>query len=138
MGYFSSAVSVTASYLPAQVTETFNQARAFTTVTVPRASSSPSSSSPDDVALASASASSSALPSPPLRSPLLASSSFPHQVALASVGRGRVRVLLATNDGYLYIYDLPGERAVNKPYFRNIYFILFISSCQAPKAASAC
>ena len=34
-GYFSKALSTTASYLPAQVTDTFNQTRAIATVSVP-------------------------------------------------------------------------------------------------------
>ncbi|XP_023328366.1 WD repeat domain phosphoinositide-interacting protein 2 [Eurytemora carolleeae] len=37
MGYLSKAVSVSASYLPTQVTDTLNQFRAFATVTVPSA-----------------------------------------------------------------------------------------------------
>jgi len=37
MGYFSKAVTASASYLPAQVTDTLNQSRAFATVTVPSA-----------------------------------------------------------------------------------------------------
>ncbi|QQP37969.1 WD repeat domain phosphoinositide-interacting protein 2, partial [Caligus rogercresseyi] len=39
MGYLSKAVSASASYLPAQVTDTFNQSRAFATVTLPATSS---------------------------------------------------------------------------------------------------
>ena len=37
MGYLSKAVTASASYLPAQVTDTLNQSRAFATVTVPSA-----------------------------------------------------------------------------------------------------
>ena len=37
MGYSSKAVTASASYLPAQVTDTLNQSRAFATVTVPSA-----------------------------------------------------------------------------------------------------
>ena len=44
---------------------------------------------------------------------------FPNQVALATIGR-KMRVLLATSDGYLYIYDLPGGRKA--PYLNDSFF----------------
>merc|ERR1712088_211712 len=72
MGYLSKAVSTTASYLPAQVTDTLNQTRAVATVTVPN-------------------------------SPVIA----PNTVAIANISR-QTRLLLASSDGYLYIYNLPG------------------------------
>ena len=74
MGYLSKAVSTTASYLPAQVTDTLNQTRAVATLTVPN-------------------------------SPVIA----PNTVAIANISR-QTRLLLASSDGYLYIYNLPGER----------------------------
>lgn len=76
MGYLSKAVSTTASYLPAQVTDTLNQTRAVATVTVPN-------------------------------SPVIA----PNTVAIANISR-QTRLLLASSDGYLYIYNLPGEQRV--------------------------
>ena len=76
MGYLSKAVSTTASYLPAQVTDTLNQTRAVATVTVPN-------------------------------SPVIA----PNTVAIANISR-QTRLLLASSDGYLYIYNLPGEQPV--------------------------
>lgn len=72
MGYLSKAVSTTASYLPAQVTDTLNQTRAVATLTVPN-------------------------------SPVIA----PNTVAIANISR-QTRLLLASSDGYLYIYNLPG------------------------------
>ena len=74
MGYLSKAVSTTASYLPAQVTDTLNQTRAVATLTVPN-------------------------------SPVIA----PNTVAIANISR-QTRLLLASSDGYLYIYNLPGEQ----------------------------
>jgi len=121
MGYFSNAVSVTASYLPAQVTETLNQVsrlhstslnglyytsllccqtRAFATVTVPRAHA--------DSGLTGV---------------------FPNQVAVGVVAK-KTRVLLATSDGYLYIYDLPGKNL-------SFFVLITILAPQAPKVASA-
>ena len=76
MGYLSKAVTTTASYLPAQVTDTLNQTRAVATVTVPN-------------------------------SPVIA----PNTVAIANISR-QTRLLLASSDGYLYIYNLPGEQRV--------------------------
>lgn len=69
MGYLSKAVTVGASYLPAQVTDTLNQSRAFATVTVP-------------------------------------SAGIPNIVAIATVAK-RLRLLLASCEGYFYIYDIP-------------------------------
>ncbi len=40
------------------------------------------------------------------------SEAFPNQVAVANISR-KTRVLLATSDGYLYIYDLPGETSIS-------------------------
>ena len=79
MGYLSKAVSTTASYLPAQVTDTLNQTRAVATLTVPN-------------------------------SPVIA----PNTVAIANISR-QTRLLLASSDGYLYIYNLPGEQKQPSP-----------------------
>ena len=78
LGYFNRAVSTTASYLPTQVTDTLNQARAVATVSVP-----------------------------PTALPHVGSAAT-NTVALAEVSR-QIRVLLASVDGYLYIYNLPGQ-----------------------------
>ncbi len=71
MGYLTKAVTTGASYLPTQVTDTLNQARAVATVTVPNPAAAYNT------------------------------------VAIASVSRQQ-RLLLASSDGYLYIYNLPG------------------------------
>lgn len=76
MGYFSNAVSLGASYLPTQVTDTLNQTRSFATVTVPNAN--------------------------------YTQGTAPNTVAIATISR-QLRLLLASSDGYLYIYDLPGD-----------------------------
>jgi len=71
MGYFSKAVTASASYLPAQVTDTLNQSRAFATVTVP-------------------------------------SAGLPNIVTIANLSR-QTRLMLASADGYFYIYNIPEE-----------------------------
>ena len=71
MGYLSKAVTASASYLPAQVTDTLNQSRAFATVTVP-------------------------------------SAGLPNIVTIASLSR-QTRLMLASADGYFYIYNIPEE-----------------------------
>jgi len=71
MGYFSKAVTASASYLPAQVTDTLNQSRAFATVTV-------------------------------------ASAGVPNIVTIACLSR-QTRLMLASADGYFYIYNLPSQ-----------------------------
>ena len=71
MGYLSKAVTASASYLPAQVTDTLNQSRAFATVTVP-------------------------------------SAGLPNIVTIASLSR-QTRLMLASADGYFYIYNIPGD-----------------------------
>ncbi len=80
MGYLSKAVSTTASYLPAQVTDTLNQTRSYATVTVPNTSPSAGAS--------------------------------PNTVAIANISK-QTRLLLASSDGYLYIYNLPGTVYAN-------------------------
>jgi len=69
MGYLSKAVTASASYLPAQVSDTLNQCRAFATVTVPL-------------------------------------SGVPNIVTIATLSR-QLRLLLASSDGYFYIYNIP-------------------------------
>eukprot|EP00088_Acartia_fossae_P022134 TRINITY_DN2340_c0_g3_i1.p1 TRINITY_DN2340_c0_g3~~TRINITY_DN2340_c0_g3_i1.p1 ORF type:complete len:440 (+),score=77.95 TRINITY_DN2340_c0_g3_i1:218-1537(+) len=71
MGYLSKAASVTASYLPAQVTDTLNQFRAYATLTVP-------------------------------------SPGTPNIVAITNLSK-QTRLLLASADGYFYVYNIPGE-----------------------------
>ena len=71
MGYLSKAVTASASYLPAQVTDTLNQSRAFATVTVP-------------------------------------SAGLPNIVTIASLSL-QTRLMLASADGYFYIYNIPEE-----------------------------
>jgi autophagy-related protein 18 len=69
--YFSKAVSVSASYLPTQVTDTLNQFRAYATLTVP-------------------------------------SPGTPNIVAITNLSK-QTRLLLASADGYFYVYNIPGE-----------------------------
>lgn len=71
MGYLSKAASVTASYLPTQVTDTLNQFRAYATLTVP-------------------------------------SPGTPNIVAITNLSK-QTRLLLASADGYFYVYNIPGE-----------------------------
>jgi len=71
MGYLSKAVSVSASYLPTQVTDTLNQFRAYATLTVP-------------------------------------SPGTPNIVAITNLSK-QTRLLLASADGYFYVYNIPGE-----------------------------
>jgi len=71
MGYLSKAVTVSASYLPTQVTDTLNQFRAFATLTVP-------------------------------------SPGTPNIVAITNLSK-QTRLLLASADGYFYVYNIPGD-----------------------------
>ncbi|TRY74529.1 hypothetical protein TCAL_13522, partial [Tigriopus californicus] len=77
------AVSLGVSYLPAQVTDTLNQTRYFATVTVPNATCC----------------------GHPGREQGMGRTA-PGSMAIATIAR-ELRLLLASSDGYLYIYNLP-------------------------------
>ena len=77
MSYFNSALTTGSSYLPTAVTDSLTSVRAYAIITAP----------PSSVVSQS-------------------TSKARNTVAIATIGKQQ-RILLASTDGYLYIYNLP-------------------------------